>query len=52
METRMVLSRLVWGFDMRLMEDSVEWNDMRVFVLYEKREMNAVLTRVVREGQD
>lgn len=48
METRLILSKLVWGFDMELQEDSANWDDMRVFVLWEKGPLNAVLTPVAR----
>lgn len=48
METRLVLSKLIWNFDMELMEDSVTWDDMRVFVLWQKGPMNVVLTPVER----
>lgn len=49
METRMILARLIWNFDMELMPDSLDWNKQRVFLLYEKRPLQVKLTPVCRD---
>jgi cytochrome P450 len=48
MEMHMVLARLLWNFDIELMPESAEWNQQRVFLLYEKRPLNVVFTTVKR----
>lgn len=37
MEMRIILSRLIWNFDLALAPSSTEWNKQRVFLLYEKK---------------
>ncbi|KAJ9152036.1 Isotrichodermin C-15 hydroxylase [Pleurostoma richardsiae] len=46
METRLILARLVYSFDMELLPDALGWNKMRVFLLYEKRPLYVKLTPV------
>lgn len=48
METRVCLARLILGFDMELMEDSHDWNQQKVYLLYEKRPLNVKLTEVFK----
>jgi hypothetical protein len=43
-----MLARLLWRFDLELMADSLEWDKQRVFVLWEKGELNVKLTEVQR----
>ncbi|EPE34250.1 Cytochrome P450 [Glarea lozoyensis ATCC 20868] len=41
-----VLAKMLWNFDMELCEDSVDWkDDMKVYIVYQKRPLNVVLTR-------
>ncbi|KAK1753540.1 putative sterigmatocystin biosynthesis P450 monooxygenase stcF [Echria macrotheca] len=49
MESRLVLARLVWGFDMELMPDSEDWIRQKTWILYEKPPLNAKLSVVRRE---
>ena len=46
METRLILARLFWNFDMVLMPESKEWSQQMVYLLYEKKPLNVVLTSV------
>jgi len=48
METCLILSRLIWNFDMELMPESRDWADQKVYLLYEKRPLNVRLTPVGR----
>jgi hypothetical protein len=43
---RLMLARLLWRFDLELMADSLEWDKQRVFVLWEKGELNVKITEV------
>ncbi|KAJ0122747.1 isotrichodermin c-15 hydroxylase [Diaporthe amygdali] len=52
METRVCLARLILGFDMELMEDSHDWNQQKVYLLYEKRPLNVKLTEVIKSEKD
>ncbi|CAM1500429.1 Fc.00g095910.m01.CDS01 [Cosmosporella sp. VM-42] len=49
METRLILARLMWNFDMELMPSSKDWPLQKVYLLYEKKQMHVVLTPVKRE---
>ncbi len=44
METRLILARLVWNFDVDLMPESVEWAKQKVYLLYEKVPLKTRLT--------
>ncbi|GAB1317188.1 Isotrichodermin C-15 hydroxylase [Madurella fahalii] len=44
MESRLVLARLIWNFDLELMPESVDWTSQKTWVLYEKLPLNARLT--------
>ncbi|KAK4450260.1 Isotrichodermin C-15 hydroxylase [Podospora aff. communis PSN243] len=48
MEARMILARLVWGFDMEMVEGYEGWAEQKTFILYEKGELRASLTPVER----
>jgi cytochrome P450 len=52
MEMHMILARLLWNFDMQLMPESEDWNRQRVFLLYEKRPLNVILTPVRRLAEE
>ncbi|KAK3349747.1 isotrichodermin C-15 hydroxylase [Lasiosphaeria hispida] len=43
MESRLVLARLVWNFDMELMPESWNWTAQKTWVLYEKLPLKARL---------
>lgn len=48
-EMRLVLARVLWNFDLRIAEDSLDWmKKQRVYNLWEKGELNAYLTPVSR----
>jgi cytochrome P450 len=44
MEARMILARLVWGFDMEMVEGCERWAEQKTFILYEKGELRARYT--------
>lgn len=43
---RLILTRLLWHFDLELMDDSRNWTDQDVFTLWSKGAMNVKLTPV------
>lgn len=45
-EMRLVLARLVFNFDMRLADPNSKWLDQKVYILWDKPELNVVLTPV------
>ncbi|CAN8104568.1 unnamed protein product [Discula destructiva] len=47
-EMRMILVRLVWAFDMELVDPDEEWMDQKVFFLWTKPPLNVHLTPVQR----
>jgi cytochrome P450 len=48
MQTRLVLARLLWNFDIELMPESGDWANQKVFMTYEKRPMWVRITPVQR----
>lgn len=52
METKTCIAKLVYNFDMELMEDSKDWNKQKVYLLYEKRPLNVKLTEVTKTEKD
>ena len=44
-EMRAILARVLWHFDVELCEESREWDNQRVFFLWEKGDMWVKLTR-------
>ncbi|KAK4205300.1 putative isotrichodermin C-15 hydroxylase [Triangularia verruculosa] len=49
-EMRLILARLMWNFDLELMPESENWNDQKIYTLWEKGAINVKLTPVVRES--
>ncbi|KAJ4291290.1 hypothetical protein N0V88_006293 [Collariella sp. IMI 366227] len=48
-EMRLVLTRVLWNFDLRIAEDSLDWmNKQKVFNLWEKGKLNVYITPVAR----
>ena len=43
-EMRLILSRVLWNFDLELCEESVKWNETLSFVLWEKKPLWCRLT--------
>lgn len=43
-EIRTILARLVWYFDMTLEEESAQWENQKVFVLWDKPSLMVKLT--------
>ncbi|KAH6715439.1 cytochrome P450 [Leptodontidium sp. MPI-SDFR-AT-0119] len=43
-EMRLIFARMLWNFDMELMEDSRGWSDQKIFALWEKKPLNVKLT--------
>jgi hypothetical protein len=46
---RLILARVLWNFDLKIMPDSREWNKQNVYTLWEKGALNVRLTPVTRE---
>lgn len=44
MEAKVTLARMIWGFDMELMPESLDWSKQKVFLLWEKRPLYVKLT--------
>ena len=45
-EMRLILARLIWNFDLELVDESEDWVHQRVFILWEKKGMGVkVLSR-------
>ncbi|KAK4152708.1 cytochrome P450 [Chaetomidium leptoderma] len=48
-EMRVILARVLWNFDMRIAEDSLDWmSKQRIYNFWEKGKLNAYLTPVGR----
>lgn len=45
---RTVLARLVWNFDMELVNPDIDWMDQEVFFLWRKHPLEVYLTPVER----
>ncbi|KAK3356595.1 isotrichodermin C-15 hydroxylase [Lasiosphaeria hispida] len=45
METRLIIARLVWSFDMEIMAESLDWDIQKTFILYDKGPLKARLTK-------
>lgn len=43
---RLMLATVILHFDMKICETSRDWNDQRVFMLWEKKPLMATLTPV------
>ncbi|KAL2145397.1 hypothetical protein VTI28DRAFT_7324 [Corynascus sepedonium] len=48
-EMRLILARLLWNFDLELMPESKNWNDQKIYVLWQKGAINVKLTPVSRD---
>ncbi|CAG7558796.1 unnamed protein product [Fusarium equiseti] len=48
-EMRLMLTRLLWKFDLELMPESRDWYDQNIYIIWEKKELNVKLTEVIRE---
>lgn len=46
MEAKVTLARMIWGFDMELMPESLDWSKQKVYLLWEKRPLYVKLTEV------
>ncbi len=49
-EMRLILTRLLWSFDLELMPECNAWDEQNVFTLVEKGELNVRLTAVKRNA--
>ncbi|KAL6918601.1 hypothetical protein ACHAP8_010991 [Fusarium lateritium] len=50
-EMRLLLTRLLWKFDVEIMPESKNWNDQNIYLLWEKSNLQVKLTEVVRESK-
>ncbi|CAI6029751.1 unnamed protein product [Clonostachys chloroleuca] len=46
-EMRLIFARLLWTYDIELMPESENWNDQKIFALWEKKELKVKLTNRV-----
>jgi cytochrome P450 len=46
MESRLIIARLVWNFNLELMPESLDWNVQKTWVLSERGPLKARLTPV------
>lgn len=46
-EMRLIFARLLWTYDIELMPESENWNDQKIFALWEKKELKVKLTKRV-----
>lgn len=49
---RLILAHLLWKFDLELVSESKNWNDQKVFNLWEKGDLKVKLTPVGEGGED
>lgn len=48
-EMRLIMARVIWNFDMKISNDSLDWySKQKVFLFWEKDTLNTFLTPVVR----
>ena len=47
-EMRLMLARLLWKFYLEIMPDSIGWDKQKVYVLWEKGDLNVKITEVSR----
>jgi len=45
---RLILSKILWNFDIELCEESRNWANQRQFMLWEKKPLMVRLKKVVR----
>lgn len=43
---RLILTHLLWHFDLELMDDSKDWTDQKIWTLWNKGAMHVKLTPV------
>ncbi|KAL2060790.1 hypothetical protein VTL71DRAFT_8842 [Oculimacula yallundae] len=43
-EMRVIFARMLWNFDMQLMDNEQDWRDQPIFILWEKKPLNVKLT--------
>ncbi|KAH7260383.1 cytochrome P450, partial [Fusarium solani] len=48
-EMRLILARLLWKFDLEILEDSKDWDSQKSFLLWEKGALLVRLTEVIRD---
>ncbi|KAH8883758.1 cytochrome P450 [Thozetella sp. PMI_491] len=48
-EMRLILVRLLWNFDLELQAESKDWQQQKVYVLWEKKPLSVKLTPVIRD---
>ncbi|GME40427.1 hypothetical protein PFICI_06539 [Neofusicoccum parvum] len=48
MEMRLIMTELLWNFDLELMPESEDWSDQKVFTVWEKKPLFVKLTPVRR----
>lgn len=46
---RLILARVIWNFDMKIADDSLDWySRQKIYLFWEKGPLNVFLTPVVR----
>jgi hypothetical protein len=46
---RLILARLLWKFDLEILEESKDWDSQKSFLLWEKGALLVRLTEVIRD---
>ncbi|VUC29101.1 unnamed protein product [Clonostachys rosea] len=46
-EMRLIFARLLWTYDIELMQESQNWSDQKIFALWEKKQLKVKLTKRV-----
>ncbi|KAF4998541.1 hypothetical protein FDECE_11759 [Fusarium decemcellulare] len=49
-EMRLILARLLWNFDVELLDESKTWDKQKSFLLYEKGPLYVSLTKITQDG--
>lgn len=49
-EIRLILSKVLWNFDLRLCAESNLWNEQKVFIMWDKGPLFCQIKQVQRQG--
>lgn len=50
-EMRLIMSRLLWNFDVKIADDSRSWINQKIFLFWEKGPLNVYLTQRSGSGK-
>ena len=49
-EIRIILAKVLWHFDLQLCPESEKWNDMKIYIMWDKGPLYCQLKPVKREA--